>query len=173
MAFDARPCRRRGADCSTGVSLLAHAILFPSHLTIRSLMQKLVHDLRSIILPLYDDLLDRLVRFLPRSISAAALTTLLATFSSLFKHLLVPATESSLLERTWKSVRSVLPECNPEVQRAMAEVWGSLLRRLRTSRREIAVEVMANDLAGAEDACAWAYVFACKVCGAQYYLVDL
>jgi U3 small nucleolar RNA-associated protein 20 len=152
---------------------LAYAILFPSHLTFRSLMQKLVHDLRSIILPSYDDLLNRLVRFLPRSISAAALTTLLATFSSLFKHLLVPATESHLLEGTWKSVRTVLPECNPEVQRAMAEVLGSLLRRLRASRREIAVEVMANDLAGVEDTCAWAYVFACKVCEARYYLVNV
>jgi U3 small nucleolar RNA-associated protein 20 len=127
-------------------------------------MQKLVHDLRSTILPSYDDLLSRLLRLLPRSISAAALTTLLATFSSLFKHLLVPATESHLLERTWKYVRTVLPECNSEVQRAMAEVWGSLLRRLRASRREVAVEVMADDLAGVEDACAWAYVFACKVC---------
>src|SRR6266403_2601338 len=133
-----------------------------------SVMQKLVHDLRSIILPSYDDLLNRLLRLLSRSISAAALTTLLATFSSLFRHLLVPATEPDLVQRTWKCVCVVLPECNSEVQRAMAEVWGSLLRRLRASRREVAVEVMASDLAGVEDACAWAYVFACKVRPAAY-----
>jgi U3 small nucleolar RNA-associated protein 20 len=131
-------------------------------------MQKLAQDLRSIIFPSYDDLLNRLLRLLPRSISAAALTALLATFSSLFKHLLVPATESDFLERTWKCVRTVLPECHPEVRRSMAEVWGSLLRRLGVSRREVAVEVMAHDLVGVEDACAWAYVFACKVCQAQY-----
>jgi U3 small nucleolar RNA-associated protein 20 len=133
-------------------------------------MQKFVHDLRSIILPSYDDLLNRLLRFLPRPVSAAALTALLTTFSSLFKHLLVPATESDIVQRTWKCVCVVLPECNSEVQRAMAEVWGSLLRRLRASRREVAVEVMAEDLGGVEDACAWAYIFSCKVCPTAYWL---
>ncbi|KAI0268459.1 armadillo-type protein [Russula aff. rugulosa BPL654] len=44
----------------------------------------------------------------------------------------------------------------------MAEVWGSLLRRLRASKREAAVEVMASDLGGVEEACTWAYIFACK-----------
>jgi U3 small nucleolar RNA-associated protein 20 len=136
-------------------------------------MQKLAHDLRSIILPSYDDLLNRLLRLLLRSISAAALTALLSTFTLVFKHLLVPATEPNLLERTWKYVRIALPECSSEVQRAMAEVWGSLLRRLRTSRREVVVEVMAEDLAGVEDACTWAYIFACKVRQAHYWLADL
>lgn len=136
-------------------------------------MQKFVHDLRSIILPSYDDLLDRLLRFLPRPISAAALTALLATFSSLFKHLLVPATESDIVQRTWKRLCVVLPECNSEVQRAMAEVWGSLLRRLRVSKRGVVVEVMAEDLGGVEDACAWAYIFACKVRLAVYWLESL
>jgi U3 small nucleolar RNA-associated protein 20 len=127
-------------------------------------MQKFVHDLRSIILPSYDDLLDRLLRLLPESISAKALTALLATFGSLFKYLLVPATETDVLRLTWKRVRIVLPECNSEIQRAMAEVWGSLLRRLKAPKREVAVEVTAEDLSGVEDACAWAYIFACKVC---------
>jgi len=126
-------------------------------------MQKLVHDLRSVILPSYNDLLDCLLRLLPKPIPPSALTTLLVTFGSLFKYLLVPATETDVLQRTWKRVRVVLPECNSEVQRAMAEVWGSLLRRLKASRREEAVEVMAEDLSGVEDACAWAYIFACKV----------
>jgi len=152
------------------VSLLDDSESFFSHLTScsRSLMQKFIHDLRSIILPSYDDLLNRLLRFLPRPVSAAALTTLLATFSSLFKHLLVPATESDIVQRTWKCVCVVLSECNSEVQRAMAEVWGSLLRRLRAPRREVVVEIMASDLARVEDACAWAYIFACKVRPAAY-----
>jgi U3 small nucleolar RNA-associated protein 20 len=126
-------------------------------------MQKFVHDLRSVILPTYDDLLDRLLRLLPKPISPSALTTLLVTFGSLFKYLVVPATETDVLQRTWKRMRVVLPECNSEVQRAMAEVWGSLLRRLNSSRREEAVEFMAEDLSGVEDACTWAYIFACKV----------
>jgi U3 small nucleolar RNA-associated protein 20 len=126
-------------------------------------MQKFVHDLRSLILPSYDDLLDRLLLLLPKPISATALTALLATFDSLSKYLLVPAIETDVLQRTWKHVRTVLPKCNSEIQRPMAEVWGSLLRRLKASRREAAVEVMAEDLSGVEDACAWAYIFACKV----------
>ncbi|KAF8270231.1 armadillo-type protein [Lactarius quietus] len=126
------------------------------------LMQKFVHDLRSDILPSYNNLLDRLLRLLSASISAAALTALLATFTSLFKHLLVPATESDALERTWKSLRAILLECASEVQRAMAEVWGSLLRRLRAPQREAVVELMAEDLTGVEDACAWAYIYSCK-----------
>ncbi|KAI9465208.1 armadillo-type protein [Lactarius psammicola] len=126
------------------------------------LMQKFVHDLRSVILPLYNDLLDRLLLLLSASVSAAALTTLLATFTSLFKHLLVPAIESDALERTWKSLRAILPECASDVQCAMAEVWGSLLRRLRAPQREALVELMAEELTGVEDACAWAYIYSCK-----------
>ncbi|KAI0302300.1 armadillo-type protein [Multifurca ochricompacta] len=126
------------------------------------LMQKFTHDLRSIVLPSYNDLLHHLLQLLRRSIPAAALTTLLATFTSLFKHVLVTSNEPHILERTWKLVRIVLPECNSEVQRAMAEVWGSLLRRLRASRREAAVELMAEDLSGVEGACTWAYIFTCK-----------
>ena len=135
-------------------------------------MQKFVHDLRSVILPSYNDLLDRLLRLLSVSISAAALTTLLATFTSLFKHLLVPATESDALKRTWKSLRAILPACASEVQRAMAEVWGSLLRRLRAPQREAVVELMAEEMTGVEDACAWAYIYSCKVCESTYELVS-
>ncbi|SRR6266404_1567274 len=128
-------------------------------------MQKFVHDLRSVILPSYNDLLNHLLRLLSRSISAAALTTLLATFMTLFKYLLIPATESDTLEWTWKSLRAILPECASDMQRAMAEVWGLLLRRLRVPQREAAVELMAENLTGIEDACAWAYIYSCKVIG--------
>lgn len=143
----------------------------PWYLISRSLLQKFVHDLRSIILPSYNDLLDRLFRLLSASISAAALTTLLATFTSLFKHLLVPATEPDALERTWKSLRAILPECAPEVQRAMSEVWGLLLRRLKAPQREAVVEIMAEELTGVEDVCAWAYIYSCKVCETENRLV--
>ena len=134
-------------------------------------MQKFVHDLRSVILPSYNDLLGRLLRLLSASVSAAALTALLATFTSLFKHLLVPVTESDALEGTWKSLRAILPECASDVQRAMAEVWGSLLRRLRAPQREALVELMAEELTGVEEACAWAYIYSCKVCETSYGLV--
>ncbi|KAF9234003.1 hypothetical protein BU15DRAFT_9123, partial [Melanogaster broomeanus] len=56
----------------------------------------------------------------------------------------------------------VLPNCSPEVQRAAAEVWASVLRRLKTSAREKAVLLMANNLNEVEDASAWMIIFACK-----------
>jgi U3 small nucleolar RNA-associated protein 20 len=124
----------------------------------------MAHDLRTTLLPAYPDLLERLLQLLPRSISAPALTALLETLSSLFKYLLVSSIDSELLERTWSSMCGVLPRCLSEVQRAVAEVWGAVLRRLKASAREKAVELLAADIKGIEDACAWILVFACKVC---------
>ena len=128
-----------------------------------SLLQKLAHDLRTTLSPVYTDLLAKLLVFLPRPIATPALTTLLATLSGLFRYLLVPSIHLNLLQQTWASFHAVLPTCNPEVQRAAAEVWASVLRRLKTSAREKAVLLMANDLDGVETASAWMLVFACKV----------
>ncbi|KAF4598878.1 U3 snoRNP protein [Pleurotus pulmonarius] len=126
------------------------------------LMQNLAHDLRTTLSPMYPDILARLLKLLTRSISAASLSTLLATFSSLFKFLLVPLIHFDLLETTWAAMSKTLRQCIPEVQRAVAEVWGSVLRRLKATGREKAVQSIANDLEGLEDASAWCLVFACK-----------
>jgi hypothetical protein len=123
----------------------------------------MVHDLRTTVSPVYLDLLNRLLKFLPTSLSPAALTALSETFASLFKYILVPSVDPSLLEQSWECIRCILPKCIPDIQRVMAEVWGSLLRRLRQSTREKAVTSMASDIKGIEDTCAWALVFACKV----------
>jgi U3 small nucleolar RNA-associated protein 20 len=128
-----------------------------------SLLQKMTHDLRTTLSPVYPDLLSRLLKLLPRSISVPALGVLLETLSSLFKFLLVPSIHLDLLEKTWTAVRDILPTCLPEIQRAMAEVWGSVLRRLKTAAREKAVTLLAEKAEGVEDASAWVVVFACKV----------
>lgn len=133
-----------------------------------SLLQKMLHDLRTTLSPVYPDLLDHLLNLLPRSISAPALTALLATFSSLFKYLLVPSVPLQLLEETWSSIRNTLPKCLPEVQRAMAEVWGSVVRRLKLIAREKAVTLIADNVDGIEDTSAWIFVFACKVCSRSF-----
>jgi U3 small nucleolar RNA-associated protein 20 len=75
----------------------------------------------------------------------------------------VPSIHLDLLQQTWSSFHAVLPNCSPEVQRAAAEVWASVLRRLKSSAREKAVLLMANNLDGVEDASAWMLIFACKV----------
>jgi len=126
-------------------------------------MQKLAHDLRLTLSPCYDALLATLTRLLRSRISTDALTVLLATFSALFKHILVTSNEVELLFQTWNSLRNVLPACKSEVQRAFAEVWGSSLRRFEVGLRATAVEVMCASLVGIEDACAWSIVFACRV----------
>jgi U3 small nucleolar RNA-associated protein 20 len=132
-------------------------------LRLLSLLSKLAHDLRTTLAPSYVDLLEVLLRLLPRPISAPSLTALLATLSGIFKYLLVPSIKLDLLDQTWSSFRAVLPTCSPEVQRAAAEVWGFVLRRLKSVARQRAVVLMAQNLEGVEDASAWMVVLACKV----------
>ncbi|KAF7330551.1 DRIM domain-containing protein [Mycena venus] len=137
------------------------------------LLQKITHDLRMTLSPVYlDPILPRLLALLLRSktISAPALTALLATFAALFKFLLIPASSSSgleLLEKTWTCIQDILPRCLPEVQRAMAEVWGGVLRRLKPEAKEKAVVLLAGSVITqsadkVEDAAAWCLVYACK-----------
>ncbi|KAK0476052.1 armadillo-type protein [Armillaria novae-zelandiae] len=126
------------------------------------LLQKLTIDLRSTLSPVYTDILHELVALLPRSISAEALTILLSTFSLIFKHLLVSSMDLGLLEQTWTAVRSILPKCLPEIQRAMAEVLGALLRRLGVVARGKMAALVAADVTGIDDAAAWLFVCACK-----------
>ncbi|OAX32581.1 hypothetical protein K503DRAFT_870071, partial [Rhizopogon vinicolor AM-OR11-026] len=126
------------------------------------LLNKLAHDLRTTLAPSYVDLLQILLRLIPRPISASSLTALLTTLSGIFKYLLVPSIKLDLLDQTWASFHAVLPSCSPEVQRAAAEVWGSVLRRLKTVARQRAVVLMVQNLEGVEDASAWMVVFACK-----------
>jgi len=128
-----------------------------------SLLQKMAHDLRTTISPVYPSLLQQLLALLPRTISALALTSLLETLSSLFRYLLIPAVNPNLLEETWNMVSSVLPKCLGEIQRAMAEVWGGVLRKLKAGPREDAIRLLANNAENAEDASAWVVVFACQV----------
>lgn len=75
----------------------------------------------------------------------------------------MPSIHLDLLQQTWSSFHAVLPTCGSEVQRAAAEVWASVLRRLKTSAREKAVLLMANNLDGVETATAWMLMFAWKV----------
>jgi U3 small nucleolar RNA-associated protein 20 len=123
----------------------------------------MAHDLRTTLSPVYPDLLHRLLALLPRSISAPALTTLLETFSSLFRYLLIPSINLDLLEKTWNLLRSTLPKCLPEIQRAVAEVWASALRKMKSGAREKAITLLATNARGVEDASTWVFVYACKV----------
>ncbi|KAF8181826.1 armadillo-type protein [Pholiota molesta] len=126
------------------------------------LLQKMAHDLRTTLSPIYTSLLDHLLALLPRTISAAALTALLETLASLFRYLLIPAINNTLLEETWTRLCHILPKCLAEIQRAVAEVWGGVLRRMKTGPREKAVQLLAQNAASIEDASAWVIVYASK-----------
>ena len=124
----------------------------------------MAHDLRTTLSPIYDDLLKNLLSLLPRSISPPVLTCLLETLSSIFRYLLIPSLNLALLDQTWDAISQVLPKCLGEVQRAVAEVWGSCLRRMKKDAREKSVVLLADRTGDIENASAWALVFACKVC---------
>ena len=130
----------------------------------RSLFQKLAHDLRTTLAPEYPRVLKKLLKLLPRALSAEALTALLATFSALFKYVLVPSVDSELLSQAWQAFCDVLPQCHPEVQRATAEVWGATLRRIKVALRDDAVRLLAASAGELADVCAWIFVTACQVC---------
>ncbi|CAK5281436.1 unnamed protein product [Mycena citricolor] len=150
------------------------------------LLQKLAHDLRTTLSPVYmDTILPRLLNLLTRAkhISASALTALLAALAAVFRFLLVPncvepymssfSSSSSqtqlqsypLLEETHSRLVETIPNCLPEVRRALAEVWGGVLRRLRAGARESAVTLLVsgeNEGDGVQDAVAWSIVYACE-----------
>jgi hypothetical protein len=98
---------------------------------------------------------------LSSSPSAETLTGLLASLSLLFKHLL--ASEAKALEETWATYVSTLTRCNSEVQRGLAEVWGTVLRRLNPEIRVIAVNFILRDYESISDVAAWIFISAFKV----------
>ncbi|KAG6885913.1 hypothetical protein C0993_007931 [Termitomyces sp. T159_Od127] len=124
------------------------------------LLQKMTHDLRTTLSPIYSHILTNLFKLLPRLLSAPVLSGLLETFSVLFKFLLVPCPE--LLEETWEQLRTTLKSCLPEIRRTMAEVWGTILRRLKPAARDKAVKLLMTHIESVEDAAAWAIISACK-----------
>ena len=89
---------------------------------------------------------------------AETLTALLETLSAFFKYVLIP---SDTMDAVWLQFAEVLPKCNPEVQRVVAELWGNGLRRMKTEARERCVVTILNNANA--DVAAWAFVTACKV----------
>ncbi|KAH6910215.1 U3 snoRNP protein Utp20 [Coprinopsis sp. MPI-PUGE-AT-0042] len=109
-------------------------------LALLDLLQKFVHDLRTTIAPVYKDVLQRLLDLLPS-------LNIPSRLDDATRNVQLPAT---------------LPKCLPEIQRAMAEVWGSVLRKLKTTARAKAVTMLARAADPVDDASAWVLVYACK-----------
>jgi U3 small nucleolar RNA-associated protein 20 len=126
------------------------------------LLQRIAHDLRTTLSPIYSEILSALTNFLPRSIPAATLTSLLLTLQSWFKYLLVPSVDPSLLSKTISTLFEAIPKCHPEVQRSVAEVLGSTLRRLKSSPRNQAIGLISQNVQATENFCAWVFASACQ-----------
>ena len=107
--------------------------------------------------------MSRLVPLLRRAIPADALTSLLATFSGLFKYIMIPSDDFDVIRTVWASFRGVLLRCSSEVRQATAEVWGVLVRKLKLPARIKLVSLLVSDLNGIEDFVPWVVVDACKV----------
>ena len=105
----------------------------------------------------------RLIPLLRRAIPSEALTGLLATFSALFKYVMIPSGDFEVAQRVWLSFRETLIKCSPEVCQATAEVWGVLVRKLKLPTRTKLVTLLVSDLNGIEDFIPWVMVHACKV----------
>ena len=131
-----------------------------------SLLQKLVEDLRLSLVPAYDEITSCLFAFLPRRLSAEAFNALLPALISVFRLLLIPSLKdaaSDALGDTWIRLTSTSLRCNPEIKRAVSEVWASVIRRMKESERRKCIEMMASNSEGNEDVVAWSLVFASKV----------
>lgn len=107
--------------------------------------------------------MSKLVPLLRRAIPSDALTSLLATFSGLFKYIMIPSENFDVIQTVWTLFRETLLRCGSEVRQATAEVWGMLVRKLKLSVRIKLVALLVSDLNGIEDFIPWVIVDACKV----------
>ena len=108
-----------------------------------------------------------LLEFLPRRTTPEVLSAILASLLSIFKHVMVPSvpntSESNISATTWTLLSSTLVKCNSEIRRAVAEVWSSVLRRLKRNDRQRCIELMMSSARTLNDFIAWSLVFAAKV----------
>ena len=113
--------------------------------------------------PYIENLISKLVTLLRRAIPSDALTSLLATFSALFKYIMIPSDDFEVIQRVWTSFREALLKCSSEVRRATAEVWGALVRKLKFPTRSKLVPMLVSDFNEIVDFIPWVIVDACKV----------
>jgi len=129
-----------------------------SLLTAISLLQKLLHDLRSTLAPQYEQLLAVLLPLSTKSLAPEVLPVYLQTVSTLFKYLLLPQLDT--LASTWTSIQSALRSCTPEMQRMLGEVVGTIIRKLKSEDRLQMVQLLVDEQDDLENAIAWTFVSA-------------
>lgn len=141
------------------------------------MLSVLCADLRNTLLPSYGDLLSNVFHLLKHPLSPDSLTAWLSAFSSLLKHILVPSGDTSLFGSSWSILKGFFlvqcVHCPHEVQRAVAEAWGTVLRRSKADLRLHTLALMLRSIAGNEgldDFIAWAVLSVCSVSSIFYSL---
>ncbi|KAG8958312.1 U3 snoRNP protein [Tulasnella sp. 419] len=133
------------------------------------MLQNLTHDLRSTLVPQYPTLLSTTTSLFSRSLTPETLTTLLSTLSSLFRYIL--SSSPQLLPTSFHAIRLAMIDsrakvgggvAGEELQRMIAEVWGSVLRKVKSAHREQAIRLLADGLEGCEEGTAWCLIYAAK-----------
>jgi len=127
-------------------------------LTAISLLQKLLHDLRSTLAPQYEQLLAVLLPLSTKSLAPEVLPVYLQTVSTLFKYLLLP--QPDFLPSTWAAVQSALRSCTLEMQRMLGEVIGVMIRKLKSEDRLQMVQMLVDEQGDLENAIAWTFASA-------------
>jgi len=127
-------------------------------LTPISLLQKLLHDLRSTLAPQYEQLLAVLLPLSTKSLAPEVLPVYLQTVSTLFKYLLLP--QPDRLSSTWSSVQSALRSCTLEMKRMLGEVVGTMIRKLKLEGRLQMVQLLVDERDDLDNAIAWILVSA-------------
>jgi len=127
-----------------------------------------IHDLRSTILPLYNTFLKTLLSLLQLKLDTKALAELMATFLSLLKYVFVPNLTSVSLRETWKEFETPLRQSKDEIRRALGEVLGAVLRRMKGEDRTKFIKLMIGSSKREEthrlrDGITWSLVHACLV----------
>jgi U3 small nucleolar RNA-associated protein 20 len=120
---------------------------------IDSLLQKLLHDLRTTLTPKYEALWNALLSQASRSLPPGTLETYIQTLSLFLKHLLLP--EPSNIALTWHKLATTIKRCRPDVQRMLAEVWATVLRRLKAEARVEMTMLLVEAVDALPDAIAW------------------
>ena len=131
-------------------------------------MKAYIHDLRSTILPLYSSFLKTLLSLLRQKLDTTALAELMATILSLLKYVFVPNLTSLSLRETWHELEITLYQSKDEIRRAVGEVLGAVLRRMKREDRTKLIKLMINSSKKEEthrlrDGITWSLVHACQV----------
>ncbi|KAG8824346.1 U3 snoRNP protein, partial [Serendipita sp. 399] len=122
------------------------------------LMQKLLQDLRTTLIPKYELVWETLLAQATRSLAPTTLETYSQTLSLFLRQLLLPTPH--LLQTSWTHLKNTIRKCRSDVRRILAEVWGALLRRFKAEQKQEATRLLIASLDTIQDAVAWVYIYA-------------